>query len=570
MNLVPAPGRDSPYQHAGILNFVFGHVWQRPGLGRRDRRFLTVACVGVDEAPLPILSHVGSALGSGDISKTEMDELILTFRGVRQRRSRRRAPGRGRDSLAARGRARSMSILAPSARLVGNRISRKEDPRLLTGRGRYVDDVVVPGMLHVAFARSDIARGRIVGVDVEAAREADGVVAVLTAVDLNHVLVGPMGATPVLSMGPPGPNKVLADDEVRYVGDPYALVVAKTRALAEDALELIELDVEPLPPVVDYTTALESSERVHPDTDSNVAGAMPMPPDDELRRDLRVGSARVDRALRAEPLSRGADGDSRDRGLVAAASRFVRCVRLHPVAARRAHRHEPHHRRAREPDPGADGRRRRRLRPEGLPRPRRTDRCARQLPPRQAAQVDRRSTREPARRDNVTRGMLHGHSGGRRGGQDPRDRSRPPRRGRRLPASRERGRPWARSSSPGRTASRSSRSSRSRRSRTRARARPIAGHGSSRPTSANRPSTASPGSWASIRSSCGAATCCSATSSPTRCPSASPCSTCRRPRRSSKPRRWSTTTRSACGNGSSSRPDASSGWASACTSSRRA
>ena len=80
VNLVPAPGRDSPYQHAGILNFVFGHVWQRPGLGRRDRRFLTVACVGVDEAPIPILSHVGSALGSGDITKTEMDELIITFR----------------------------------------------------------------------------------------------------------------------------------------------------------------------------------------------------------------------------------------------------------------------------------------------------------------------------------------------------------------------------------------------------------------------------------------------------------------------------------------------------------
>lgn len=80
VNLVPAPGRDSPYQHAGILNFVFGHVWQRPGLGRRDRRFLTVACVGVDEAPIPILSHVGSALASGDITKEEMDELILTFR----------------------------------------------------------------------------------------------------------------------------------------------------------------------------------------------------------------------------------------------------------------------------------------------------------------------------------------------------------------------------------------------------------------------------------------------------------------------------------------------------------
>jgi 4-carboxymuconolactone decarboxylase len=80
VNLVPAPSSDSPYQHAGILNFVFGHVWQRPRLGRRDRRFVTVACVGLCEAPLPIASHVSSALNSGDISKTEMDELIFQFR----------------------------------------------------------------------------------------------------------------------------------------------------------------------------------------------------------------------------------------------------------------------------------------------------------------------------------------------------------------------------------------------------------------------------------------------------------------------------------------------------------
>jgi carbon-monoxide dehydrogenase large subunit len=176
-----------------------------------------------------------------------------------------------------------MSILAPSARLVGNRISRKEDPRLLTGRGRYVDDVVVPGMLHVAFARSDLARGRIVSVDPQAARAADGVIAVLTAADLNAVLVGPMGATPMLSMGSVGPYKVLADDEVRYVGDPFALVVATSRALAEDAIELLEVDIEPLTAVVDYATALDSRERVHPGADTNVAGAMPMPPDDELR-----------------------------------------------------------------------------------------------------------------------------------------------------------------------------------------------------------------------------------------------------------------------------------------------
>jgi 4-carboxymuconolactone decarboxylase len=80
VNFVPAPPRDSPYQQAGILNFVFGHVWQRPRLDRRSRRFVTVACVGVDEAPIPITSHVGSALKSGDISKPEMDEHILQFR----------------------------------------------------------------------------------------------------------------------------------------------------------------------------------------------------------------------------------------------------------------------------------------------------------------------------------------------------------------------------------------------------------------------------------------------------------------------------------------------------------
>ena len=79
VNLVNAPARNTPYQQAGILNFVFGHVWQRPGLSRRDRRFITVPCVGVSEAPMPILSHVGSALHSGDVSRAEMDEVVEVF-----------------------------------------------------------------------------------------------------------------------------------------------------------------------------------------------------------------------------------------------------------------------------------------------------------------------------------------------------------------------------------------------------------------------------------------------------------------------------------------------------------
>jgi len=79
VNLLPAPARDSPYFQAGILAFVFGHLWLRPNLGRRERRLITVAAVGVSGALGPIYSHVGSALESDDISRTEMDEVILQF-----------------------------------------------------------------------------------------------------------------------------------------------------------------------------------------------------------------------------------------------------------------------------------------------------------------------------------------------------------------------------------------------------------------------------------------------------------------------------------------------------------
>jgi 4-carboxymuconolactone decarboxylase len=79
VNLVQAPRPDTPYTHAGILSYVFGHVWQRPGLTRRDRRLITVACVAIDDSPIPLKSHVGSALASGDITKAEMDEVALHF-----------------------------------------------------------------------------------------------------------------------------------------------------------------------------------------------------------------------------------------------------------------------------------------------------------------------------------------------------------------------------------------------------------------------------------------------------------------------------------------------------------
>lgn len=80
VNCIPfTPPRDNPYQGAGILNFVFGEMWQRPGLGMKERRLLTVACVAFQDADIPILSHVYAALKSGDISFDEMDELALHF-----------------------------------------------------------------------------------------------------------------------------------------------------------------------------------------------------------------------------------------------------------------------------------------------------------------------------------------------------------------------------------------------------------------------------------------------------------------------------------------------------------
>jgi 4-carboxymuconolactone decarboxylase len=79
VNLSPPPPNDSAYFHAGIVGFVFGHVWRRPALNRRDRRLVTLPCVGLSDAATPIASHVGSALSSGDISWDEMQEIILQF-----------------------------------------------------------------------------------------------------------------------------------------------------------------------------------------------------------------------------------------------------------------------------------------------------------------------------------------------------------------------------------------------------------------------------------------------------------------------------------------------------------
>jgi carbon-monoxide dehydrogenase large subunit len=147
------------------------------------------------------------------------------------------------------------------ARFIGQSVRRKEDRRLLTGHGQYVDDVQVPGMLHAAFLRSDVARGRITSIDVTAAGQAPGVHAVFTWREFHerygeayHVMLGEELVVP-----PP-----LAILDVRHVGDPIAIVIADSRYLAEDAIELIDVEIQADPAVVDYRTAgADTSNVVH-------------------------------------------------------------------------------------------------------------------------------------------------------------------------------------------------------------------------------------------------------------------------------------------------------------------
>lgn len=160
---------------------------------------------------------------------------------------------------------------------IGKRITRNEDPRLLTGQALFVDDVDLPGMLHAAFVRSDYAHARIRSIDVSAAREHPGVVAVYTAED--------MGADwepgPPLVSPPPTIEDItfnsrtqvpLVKDMIRHAGEAIAVVIAESRYIAEDAVDEVWVDYEPLDAVVDLRKALEpDSELVHEDLGTNLA-----------------------------------------------------------------------------------------------------------------------------------------------------------------------------------------------------------------------------------------------------------------------------------------------------------
>jgi carbon-monoxide dehydrogenase large subunit len=183
-----------------------------------------------------------------------------------------------------------MNVMAGN-RFVGQRVQRREDARLLTGNGRYVDDVTVPGLLHVAFVRSDVASGTIITLDVSAARELPGVVAVFTGADLNGDV---LESWVDYEGGESGrPFRLLADGDVRFAGEPIVLVVAESRYVAEDACDLVEVEIDPVPAIVGHDSALADGARsVHPERSDNISAAIPAGEDPALD-EVFAGAARV-------------------------------------------------------------------------------------------------------------------------------------------------------------------------------------------------------------------------------------------------------------------------------------
>jgi carbon-monoxide dehydrogenase large subunit len=153
-------------------------------------------------------------------------------------------------------------------KLVGSRVKRREDPRLIQGHGTYVDDVKIPGLQYLAFKRSDIAHGRIKSIDTSAAEKMEGVEAVFTGKQIAELL-RPM---PIGTPFPSPDHHAVAIDMVRYAGEAVAVVVAADRYIARDAADSIVIDYDSLPAVVDAEQAMQGQPTViHEKFPNNIA-----------------------------------------------------------------------------------------------------------------------------------------------------------------------------------------------------------------------------------------------------------------------------------------------------------
>ena len=204
-------------------------------------------------------------------------------------------------------------------KVIGKRVKRVEDPRLLTGQALFVGDVNLPDMLYAAFVRSDYAHAKLVSIDTSAAKEIPGVVGVYTAEDMGDDWEpGP----PLVSPPPTLENVVfnsrrqvpLVKDKVKHAGEIIAVVVAESRYIAEDAVEEIQVELDPLPVVVDLEKCLEpGSPLVHDDLDSNLAAHLV-----QNKGDYEAAKKEADLVIQRKfHLDRGAAAALENRGIVA-------------------------------------------------------------------------------------------------------------------------------------------------------------------------------------------------------------------------------------------------------------
>ena len=161
-----------------------------------------------------------------------------------------------------------MAVSPVLPKLVGERVKRREDPRLIQGGATYVDDIALVGMQYIAFKRSDVAHARIRSVDTRAAQAMDGVEAVFTGAQVAEFLA-PM---PIGTPFPSPEHRAVAVDTVRFSGEPVAVVVARDRFVARDAVDAIVVSYDPLPAVVDVELAMTGKPTViHPAFPNNLA-----------------------------------------------------------------------------------------------------------------------------------------------------------------------------------------------------------------------------------------------------------------------------------------------------------
>jgi carbon-monoxide dehydrogenase large subunit len=161
--------------------------------------------------------------------------------------------------------------MSPAPRFIGSEVKRLEDPRLIRGQAQYVDDLTLPGLAHAWVVRSPHAHARLVRLDAAEAEKRPGVLMVLTARDLRDVIAAkPLILAPPNTTNPP--RLPLADDRVRFVGDPVAFVVAADRATARDGADLVQVEYDPLTPVVDPQAATDpQAPQLYPEAPGNLA-----------------------------------------------------------------------------------------------------------------------------------------------------------------------------------------------------------------------------------------------------------------------------------------------------------